>query len=165
MGPLAQSSPNVDELLALQAMSLEEENITPTQSQPTRITDTQGAASYDPNPPESSITHHPHTPLLTDTQTAAQQTPTTPPPPTDLFPVLTEITDTQHAAFETTQQDQLPHPLDIPIHPDPFTPLAPLLVDSTTSTETQQQTTHFQSNSVFWPCRRRQQGLQKPLLF
>ena len=75
--PQARLSPNVDEILALQTITLEEGGPL-TQSQPTQITDTQCAAFVVAQKIPSQD-NHPlrvlHTPSLTDTQVAATESP------------------------------------------------------------------------------------------
>ncbi len=97
--PLPQPSPDIDELLPLQTMTLEgeEENI-PTHSQTTQSTDTQAAAFGDISPLTGATTYQPHAHLLTDTQTAIQSISPTSPPQTGQFLASSNITDTQIAA-------------------------------------------------------------------
>ncbi len=106
-----QLSPDVDDLLALQTMTLEEDQ-TLTQSQPTQITDTQCAAFEETTPQDNSTPYDLQSSLLTDTQTAAESLPTTLPVQPDPLLQPTEVTDTQLAASHTseaTAQDHQPH--------------------------------------------------------
>ena len=106
-----QPSPDIDQLLSFQTMTLDE-NIISTQSQSTQITDTQAAAFGDFSPLIGSTTYQPQSHLLTDTQTAIQSFSPLSPPQTEQPLASSGITDTRIAASDATDHAQLPHQLD-----------------------------------------------------
>ena len=151
--PQARPSPNVEEILALQTITLEEGGPL-TQSQPTQITDTQCAAfvvaqeipSQD-NHPLSVL----HTPSLTDTQVAATESlPVTLSGQLDSLLQPTEVTDTQLAASHTSEatvQDHQPHPIDA--SPNTSTsPYIPLSSDAPKQVTTQPAQTYSRESQV-----------------